>query len=101
MPNTILETLDKLDTIRHDWLFNLYAIEMAKNHDEIFSTLRRALADIEEMKKVEAFAKEVLSLDKTSWTTYVGVDPDKQWNDCNAEWRGDIKRLAKIHGITL
>ena len=38
-------------------------------------------------------------MNRHSWTTYVGEDPDKQWNECNGEWKGDIQRLAKIHGV--
>jgi len=53
MPNTILRTLDELDAIRHDWSFNLYMVEMAINHDEIFSALRRALAVVEELGKFD------------------------------------------------
>jgi len=63
-----------------------------------FDTLK---AHHEAAERQAAFIKEVLTIDKTSWSTYVDVDPDQQWNDCNAQWRGDIKRLAKIHGINL
>lgn len=53
----------------------------------------------ERLERLELFIKEVLALDKHSWTTYIDKDPDEQWNRCNSEWKGDIKRLARIHEI--
>lgn len=48
---------------------------------------------------LDEFYKPLGEMNRHSWTTYVGEDPDKQWNECNGEWKGDIQRLAKIHGV--
>ena len=70
---------------------------------DAYEALRTAALECEKYKeaweKFERFSKEVLEIDKAKWEMSDGEDPNKEWNDCNGEWVGDIKRLARIHGI--
>lgn len=63
-----------------------------------FLELRQAVLDGERYKAAgEALAKAIDGTDLTSWSTFVGEDPDKQWNDCNNAWRHEAKHWVYIY----
>lgn len=69
-----------------------------KEDAEYIIALHQAFPLIKQhFEAVERFVEAVESLDLTSWSTYVGEDPDKQWNDCNAAWKHEIKHWLHIY----